>query len=171
MNRPPGVDRYAKVWKPNRVVTFGGLLALSWLVMTTTHEVGHVVGGWIGGAQLIDLELAPWRLPHSLHQPDPHPQLTLWAGPLLGVFLPALVAAITQLRSVWFIADFCLLANGLYLALAWLSGDPHLDTPRMLAAGVPPPAIAAYCLVTIGVGYVRFRKDCVSILSRANSED
>ncbi len=87
--------------------------------MTLAHECGHIVGGMISGASLTDFDLAPWRMPYSLHAPDPYPLVTLWAGPLFGVTLPLIAAAIIRQRWAWFIADFCcLIANGGYLALA-----------------------------------------------------
>ena len=141
------------------------LLVASWVVMTFTHETGHIVGGWIGGATVTDFDLVPWHLPYSLHHPDPFPLLTLWAGPVLGVVVPGLIAVIFRRRSLVFIADFCLLGNGGYLALAWLAGDRFLDTQRLLDSGASPFAIAAYCASTIGIGYIRFRRDCVDVLS------
>ena len=39
-----------------RVVRFTCLLAISWLVMTTSHETGHLIGGWLGGATLSDFD-------------------------------------------------------------------------------------------------------------------
>lgn len=148
------------------VATFVVLLVVSWIVMTFTHETGHVIGGWISGATLTDLDLAPWRMPYSLHSPDPHPLVTLWSGPVLGVLVPLALAAVIRRPWVWFIADFCLLANGIYLALAWASGDRFLDTPRLLDAGAVPLSIVLYCTLTIGSGYVRFRKDCIVCLSQ-----
>ena len=133
--------------------------------MILTHETGHMIGGLIGGASLIDYDIAPWSLPFSFHNPDPHPLLTLWAGPLLGVAVPAVFATVFRHRSLRFIADFCLLANGVYLALAWIAGDRFLDTTRLLESGAPPFTIAIYCALTIGAGYVRFRNDCVGVLS------
>lgn len=140
------------------------LILVAWVVMTFTHEIGHVVGGWVGGAKLTDLDLAPWRMPYSLHSPDPHPLLTLWSGPLLGVLIPLSIAPLIRHRWAWFVADFCLLANGAYLALAWIAGDRFLDTPRLLQAGSHPITIALYCLITIGFGYTRFRNDCAAVL-------
>lgn len=142
------------------------LIVIAWGVMTFTHEMGHVVAGWISGATLTDLDLAPWRLPFSLHAPDPYPLVTLWGGPLIGIFAPMVTAALVRRPWCWFIADFCLLANGIYLALAWIEGDRFLDTPRLLESGTPPILIALYCLLTIGFGYVRFRKDCVEVFQR-----
>ncbi|WP_237607483.1 hypothetical protein [Roseimaritima sediminicola] len=141
------------------------MLVVSWVVMAFTHEAGHLLGGMVCGATLTDFDLAPWRMPYSLHAPDPHPLVTLWAGPLFGVAAPLLVAAILRKSWGWFVADFCLLANGGYLALAWVSGDPFLDTPRLLDAGAHPATIVLYCVATIGTGYVRFRSDCRQVLS------
>lgn len=146
-------------------------LLLSWVVMTLTHELGHLFGGWLGGATLVEFDLTPWRLPFSLHQPDPHPLLTLWSGPLLGVLLPLLLAAAIGRPWAWFVADFCLIANGSYLAAAWVSGDPHLDTPRLMQAGANPLWVGLYCLVTIGVGYLRFRRDCVNHFEAATAAE
>jgi hypothetical protein len=158
--RPP---RQRDAW-----ARWGGLalrLLVAWLVMTTTHEVGHWIGGWASGAKLVDWSLAPWRLPYSLHVPDPRPLVTLWCGPLLGILLPAAAAALVRRPLGWFVADFCLLANGSYLALAWWSGESYLDTARLLAAGTPPWLLATFCLLTIVPGYIRFRNDCVAVLS------
>lgn len=144
------------------------LLLASWCVMVLTHEIGHLLGGWLGGGRLVECDLAPWRLPYSFHNPDPRPKLTLWAGPLVGVLAPLLVATAIRHRWSWFIADFCLLANGVYLALAGLSGERLLDTPRMIVAGVHPLWIVSFCFVTIGMGYLRFRKDVASIVGIRN---
>ncbi len=133
--------------------------------MTFTHECGHIIGGMTGGATLTDFDLAPWRMPYSLHSPDPHPLVTLWAGPLLGIAVPMGLATLVRQRWAWFIADFCLIANGGYLALAWLSGDRFLDTSRLLDAGASPAAIMLYCVLTIGLGYPWFRSDCIHYLT------
>ena len=133
--------------------------------MTTTHEIGHLLGGWLSGATLTDVELAPWRLPYSLHQPDPHPLTTLWFGPLFGVAAPCVVGLLVRRSAIRFVADFCLLGNGLYLALAWISTDRFLDTQRLLEAGASRTTIVLFCLMTIGLGYVRFRQDCVNELT------
>ncbi|MCO8122077.1 hypothetical protein NHH03_10035 [Stieleria sp. TO1_6] len=131
--------------------------------MTTTHELGHLIGGYCGGAKLTDFDLAPWRLPYSFHHPDPYPLLTLWSGPLIGIALPALLAGFIRRHWAVFVADFCLLANGCYLALAWLTEDPLLDTARLMDAGAHPFSIVVFCVLAIGIGYARFRRDCVRL--------
>ena len=148
-----------------RYLRFAVLLVTAWTVMVTTHEVGHLLGGHLGGASLTDFDLAPWRLPYSLHQPDPHPKVSLWAGPLIDCLVPALVAGVAQSLYAWFVADFCVLANGGYLALAFASDDRYLDTTRMLDVGTNPATIVAFCLLTVPVGYIRFRRDCIALLT------
>ena len=107
----------------------------------------------------------PWHLPYSIFEPDPIPLVTLWAGLIIGVLAPVAIAMILQREWMWFIANFCVLANGAYIATAWFSGDRYLDTPKLLEQGASPIAIAVYCLITIGFGYVGFRRSCVSALS------
>jgi hypothetical protein len=149
----------------NRFVRFGLLLALSWCAMTFTHESGHVVGGWAGGGTLREAHLWPWELPYSTFDPDPRPLVTLWCGPLLGVAVPLAFAGIARRPWAWFVAHFCLLANGSYLAIAWATGDRLLDTPKMLEKGASTTLIAAYCVLAIGVGYVGFRRQCIRVLT------
>lgn len=149
----------------NRFLRLTFLLLVSWCVMTTTHESGHVVGGWLSGGTLQEASLAPWGLPHSRFEPDPRPLVTLWAGPVLSVVVPLLIAVGVRRPAAWFVAHFCVLANGCYLALAWVTGDNLLDTPRLFAAGCPAWAVALYCLATISVGYVGFRRGCVRVLT------
>lgn len=148
-----------------RWFTFVALLLAGWCVMTFTHEAGHIVGGWLGGGTLTHAELRPWHLPHSLFVPDPHPLFTVWSGPLLGVIVPVVIAALVRHRWCWFVADFCLLANGAYLATGWIAGDRYLDTQRLFEAGAWKTSVAAYCVFTVGVGYVRFRRDCVDMFT------
>jgi hypothetical protein len=147
-----------------RILRFVLLLIASWVVMTFTHEMGHIIGGTLGGAALVAADLRPWHLPYSIFEPDPKPLVTLWSGPILGVAIPLAVAMLTGRQWMWFIANFCLLANGAYIAAAWLSGDRHLDTSRLLEQGAHPMTLVIYCVVTLGCGYVGFRRSCVRAL-------
>ena len=133
--------------------------------MTFTHEMGHIIGGACCGASLKSADLLPWHLPYSIFEPDPFPLVTLWAGLIIGVVAPVGLAIIVQRDWMWFIANFCLLANGTYIATAWFSGDRYLDTPKMLEHGASPITIAVYCLLTIRFGYVGFRRSCISVLT------
>jgi len=148
-------------------VSFLAMLVASWCVMVTTHELGHIVAGLLGGGQLVHAELRPWKLPHSHFMPDPYPLATLWGGPIFGVVIPMILAGIIRRRWGWFIADFCLIAGGSYLALAWISHEPLLDTARLIQKGAPRWQIVLFCLITIVPGYVRFRKRCAEWLRPA----
>ena len=149
----------------HRGLHFGLLLAASWCAMTFVHESGHVVCGWASGGTLQDADLAPWHLPHSNFDPDPHPLVTLWGGPILGAAVPLVVALAVRRGWAWFIAYFCVLANGSYLAVAWVTGESYLDTARLLQNGAHPATVAGYCVVTIGAGYFGFRRQCIRVLT------
>lgn len=153
-----------------RIAHFLGLLLISWCVMTTTHEVGHLVGGWCSGATLAKADLWPWHLPYSLFEPDPYPLVTLWCGPVLGVLVPLTIGICVRRDWAWFISFFCCLANGSYLALAWMVGDRYLDTFRLLQHGASPIALAVFCSLTIGIGYVGFRRCCVRFWAASSAE-
>ena len=152
------------------LLQFAGLLVVAWCIMVTTHELGHVVGGWLGGGTLVELEIRPWHLPHSRFAPDPYPLVTLWMGPVLGVVVPLGLASVLRYRWTWLVAHFCLLANGMYLATAWFTGDRWLDTPRLLDAGAWPISIVGYCALTIGLGYRGFRRDCIDFAASRRRE-
>jgi hypothetical protein len=140
-------------------------LLWAWVVMTLCHELGHVVAGTVGGATLTQLELRPWRLPHSLFAGDQNPLITLWAGPVLGCGIPLLVAAIARRPACWFVAWFCVVANASYLLLGYFSGDAELDSTKMIRAGTPPIVLLGVTVVTLPLGYTRFRRSCIDVMS------
>lgn len=142
------------------------MLLVSWCVMVFTHELGHLIGGMMGGAVLQAAELRPWRMAYSLFAPDPLPLLTLWSGPIFGVVLPFLPAVMFKSRRIWFVANFCLLANGSYLAIGWFAGDPLSDSPQLLAAGTPRFVLAVIAIAMIVSGYPLFRRSCQDLLAR-----
>ncbi len=129
--------------------------------MTFTHESGHLIGGWCCGGTLADADLLPWHLPYSFFNPDPHPLVTLWCGPVLGVIIPLTFATMVRRDWAWFIAYFCILSNGVYIATAWFAGDAQLDTPKLLNHGASEITIVLYSILTIGAGYIGFRRSCI----------
>lgn len=150
----------------NRVLYFLALLIVSWCLMTMTHELGHIIGGGICGGTLTDFDLLPWHLPYSIFEPDPMPLVTLWSGPILGIAVPVVIAIIAKRDWTWFVADFCIVANGFYIGTAWFSNDRFLDTPKLLKHGAQPVTILLFVLVTIGFGYIRFRQSCIRVLGK-----
>ncbi len=139
--------------------------------MTFVHESGHLICGFACGGTLTSADLLPWHLPYSFFEPDPHPLVTLWGGPILGVLIPLAIAFALRTNWMWFIANFCLLANGSYLAAAWVSGDRYLDTPKLLEHGAHPFSIAIYCLLTTGFGHVGLRRQCLFVLTSNPAKD
>jgi hypothetical protein len=148
-----------------RIIRLVCLLVVAWCVMLLSHEGGHILAGWLGGGRLQAADLRPWRLPYSFFEPDPRPLVRLWGGPLLGVLVPYAVAAYVRRDSTWFVAHFCALANGCYLAVAWISPERYLDTAQLLEHGAWPAAIAVYCCATLSVGYLGFRRQCRQALT------
>ncbi|MFN7449618.1 MAG: hypothetical protein ACK56W_00425 [Pirellula sp.] len=142
------------------------MLIASWCVMVCVHELGHIFCGRSCGGKLQSADLIPWHLPFSVFDPDPQPLITLWGGPIIGVLLPVGIAWIAKRESIWFIANFCLLANGSYIAIAWITGERYLDTTKLLEHGAHPLSIGVYCLLTIGFGYPRFRRSCAHYMTR-----
>ena len=164
MNDQSSVKYSSRQLRSGKWWTFTLYLAWAWTVMTVTHELGHVVAGLIGGGRLVELELRPWKLPHSIVGGDTIPLVTLWAGPVLGTLLPLVVAAIARREAVWFVAWFCVTANSVYLLLGYFSGEPELDSTRLLAAGAHPLQIGVFVIATLPIGYIRFRNGCVRLL-------
>jgi len=151
----------------SRILCFVLLLLASWTVMTIIHEVGHIIGGTFSGGKLKEFDLTPWHLPYSLFDPDPYPLVTLWCGPIFGVLFPLALAMLIRREWMWLIANFCVLANGAYIATGWVLGDRYLDTSQLLEHGAHWLTIGMYCAATIGFGYFGFRRSCMRLLSSA----
>ena len=131
---------------------------LSWSLMLLFHEGGHLLGGFLSGAKLQDYDLVPWRLPYSIHSPDPHPLITLWSGPILGVLFPWMLYRVKKGELTDTVFSFCLLANGAYLLIGWIQEGTQLDTHRLLESGTSPFLILLYSCLTIIPGYIRLRE-------------
>ena len=144
-----------------RTVGYSGLILISWVIMTFTHEIGHILVGQCGGGKLIAYELLPWRIPYSLFSPDPNPLITLWGGLISGVLLPWILAIVVRQNWLQIISGFCILANGLYISTGWFIDAPHLDTQRLLKFGANPIPIILYCLVCLLIGYRMFRNSSI----------
>jgi hypothetical protein len=151
--------------KSLRYATLVLWLLWAWVVMTVTHELGHVLAGVVGGARLTELEVRPWHLPHSILVNDDYPLMTLWAGPVLGCAIPLLVASLTGRPACRFVAWFCVVANATYLLLGYFSGDGELDSTKMIRAGARPLELLGATLVALPIGYLKFRKACVELIT------
>ena len=134
-----GLTRADRAW---RALLIAAALWGSWLLMMVFHELSHATFGWLSGARVTAMMLGPHIISQTILDPNPHPLLVAWGGPLLGSGLPlalwGLLAALRSKRAYLgrFLAAFCLVANGAYigvgaLTLAGDAGDMYLyDCPR-----------------------------------------
>src|SRR5690349_1253605 len=100
-----------------QLLLVASLLWFGWLVMTLIHECGHFIGALCTGGTVQRVVWHPVAFSRTDVDPNPHPLIEVWAGPVIGSLLPLLVASLTtafRLRSsylFWVIAGFCLIAN------------------------------------------------------------
>ena len=94
---------------------------VSWLLMMVLHEGGHVLNGWLSGAQFSEVDLPPWGFSRTDFAENPHPLFVAWGGVIVGCALS--LASLFLIRATvpcydylarWF-AGLCLIANGAYL--------------------------------------------------------
>ena len=133
-----------------------GMMTISWLGMLTVHEAGHVLGAWSTGGTVVQVVLHPLQISRTDVQPNPSPQIVVWAGPVLGVAAPLLAWAVAhQLRwngayLLRFFAGFCCVANGAYIGTGAVM--PVGDAKVMRALGAPPWLLAAFGILLIPAG-------------------
>lgn len=112
----------ATKWARQALLT-GVILAGSWWAMQAIHELGHVLGARLTGGQVQRVVLHPLSISRTDLAENPRPLIVAWAGPVVGVMLPLLfwgIATAARLPGrhlLCFFAGFCLIANGLYIAL------------------------------------------------------
>jgi hypothetical protein len=143
-----------------QVILIASVMLLSWLLMQAVHELGHVAGAKLTGGQVTKVVLHPLAISRTDVQPNPHPLNVVWAGPLVGIFLPLTIWLtawrITRpVKSVVenflrFFAGFCLIANGAYIAFGARSRIG--DCGEMLRHGSPNWLLWLFGAVTIPAG-------------------
>ncbi len=114
-------------------------------------------GAWVSGGTVVDIDLHPLRISHTFVQPNPIPVVVVWAGPIIGVFLPLLLWIV--LRRVWrlkkylfrFFAGFCLIANGVYLGSVGIEAVG--DARDLVQLGVPLWTMFAFAAFTVPAGF------------------
>jgi hypothetical protein len=130
---------------------------LSWLTMMLVHEGGHVLGAWCTGGSVQRVVWHPTVISRTDVSPNPHPLIEIWAGPLVGSIVPMAAAAAASLARlrwaylVWFLAGFCMIANGAYIGLGsiWPTGDAK----ELIAHGTPRWWMALFGLLALPAGF------------------
>jgi hypothetical protein len=132
------------------------MLLLSWLLMQAVHELGHAIGAWISGGHVEHVVLHPLTISRTDVQPNPHPLVVVWAGPIFGAFFPLAawavfwVARLQFTKPLRFFAGFCLIANGAYIGFGSFA---HIgDCGEMLRHGSPIWLLWLFGAVTIPLG-------------------
>lgn len=130
-------------------------LAASWLLMQAVHELGHVLAAWATGGSVQRVVLNPLTISRTDVSPNPHPLAVVWAGPLVGVVLPAAIAVACRSRRplcliARLFAGFCLIANGLYIGVGSIEGIG--DAGDMLRHGSPRWLLIAFGVAAASAG-------------------
>ena len=112
-----------------------------WLAMMATHEMGHVLHAWLWDGQ-VERVVVPWfDFSRTDLSYNPHPLFVAWGGALWGSLIPLVLLALAQAsrnrlaRWVQFLAGFCLIANGTYLAAGSVIGAG--DAGDLMRYGAP----------------------------------
>ncbi len=140
----------------HQTVLIVSTLLASWLGMQAVHETGHVLGAWVSGGTVKQVVLSPWTISRTDLVANPAPLFVVWAGPVFGVLCPVGIWVVaTRLRmsgafALRFIAGFCLIANGAYIAVG--SFDRVGDCGEMLKQGSDLWQLWCFGAVTIPAG-------------------
>jgi hypothetical protein len=100
--------------------------------------------------------LHPCTISRTDVQPNPHPLLVVWAGPLVGAGFPLLAfvfARVLRSPGVYlfrFFAGFCLIVNGVYIGLGSFQG--LADAGDMVRHGSPRWTLILFGLATAPLG-------------------
>lgn len=139
-----------------QVILLVSTLALSWLAMMATHELGHVFHAWVTGGTVahVSFPLIGFSQTHLSDNPSPH--FVAWGGALWGCVIPLIVlgvAVVTKVRLrfvIRFVAGFCLVANGVYLAAGSFIGAG--DAGDLMRLGSPQWVLLCFGAIVIPLG-------------------
>jgi hypothetical protein len=139
-----------------QILLFVSACLLAWLLMQVVHEFGHMAAAWATGGSVERVVLHPLAISRTDVEPNPHPLVVAWAGPVLGVLIPFAVwevGAASRNSFVWlsqFFAGFCLIANGLYIGIG--SFQRIGDAGEMIQHGSPRWTLWLFGLITAPAG-------------------
>lgn len=140
-----------------QVLLVVSLLWLSWLAMMLAHETGHVIGAVGSGGTVRRVVWHPAVISRTDVQPNPHPLIEVWAGPVIGCIVPLVLAGLAsamRLRIgylIWVVAGFCLIANGAYIGVGTI--DPVGDGQELIAHGAPRWSLGMFGVVAVLLGF------------------
>src|SRR4051812_23198633 len=105
------------------------LLYAAWLVMMFVHEAGHVLHAWLSGGAVNRVHIPLVGFSQTFYSANPRPGFVAWGGPVWGCTIPLILLGLARVfrmpervpRAAQFFAGFCLIANGAYLGVGWIS--------------------------------------------------
>ena len=145
-----------------QVLLIATFLPFCWFAFMAVHELGHVMAGLISGGTIANLVLNPLSFSRTDVNPNPHPLVVVWSGPLVGTILPLVVWIVLRQCKVpfaflaRFFAGFCLIANGAYISFGAL--DHIGDAGDMLKHGSLHWQLWLFGIVTIPTGLLLWHK-------------
>ena len=125
--------------------------------MQLVHELGHALAAWATGGRVERVVLLPWSISRTDVDPNPHPLIVVWGGPVIGIVIPVLLWGILSWRrsavapAMRFFAGFCLVANGHYLGVGSL-GERIGDAGDLLQLGAPQWSLILFGVITVPCG-------------------
>jgi hypothetical protein len=129
------------------------VLLFSSLYMQWTHELGHILTGLATGSEIDRVILHPFRFSMTQFASNPHPHLTTWGGPILGVLIGAGLPILLSLRlrsaraCLLIVAAFVMVANGMYIGLG--AFHPIADASDLVRHGSPRWVLGVFGLVCL----------------------
>lgn len=127
--------------KPHDVLMLRAAAALvacyvSFIAMEAVHEFGHVFHAWLTGTQVVDVSIPLLGFSATRVGAGNYETFIVAGGPTWGVAIPVLACGLAYFfaqnvpEPLKFFAGFCLIANGLYLALG--CGLPATDAGKLV---------------------------------------
>lgn len=143
------------------------VLAGSWWGMMATHELGHIIGAVLTGGHVQHVELRPWHFSRTDVDPNPHPGIVVWCGPVTGVALPVLIRLCRRRWHILrFFAGFCLIVNGAYIGSGVVTHTG--DTYMMHLTGTPDWLMGLFGATCLACGLWLWHKlDALTLHQRA----
>jgi hypothetical protein len=120
-----------------------GAVYASWIGMLAVHELGHMINAWVSGGRVAKVIFPVLGFSQTIVWPNPHERFVVWGGPVWGALIPVTILGATYLirrrvpAPLTFFAGFCLIANGVYIGVGWMTHSGDAGDLRRLGTPVP----------------------------------
>jgi hypothetical protein len=124
--------------------------------MMAVHEAGHVLHAWVSGGTVSAVRVPLGGFSVTEFSTNPRPHFVAWGGAVWGCILPLMLYGVWRAfrlpgrAGVQFFAGFCLVANGAYLGVGWVTGAG--DAGDLLTCGTPVWGMIAFGAIAAAGG-------------------